>query len=499
MPTVIHHMRKVWSILLPISLLVPMPSAFAIGTTTPPVVLPDSPLIITAYSFDDIDPTTKTNNRVNYFELYNTSNELVRARDWSLKITWKLESSPPVGAVLQTPISLALASGDEYIPPRSYIVVSFGGAVSGPTVNIPTGLVGGSGNYVNDIALSANGFLPYQKSFSSPQTTPMRLKQTTTGYTSTGTYASEDRSSLYDNGWYEIGVTAPASFPFGPVEILAHPRACGPLEIDASCGDYVKFYNPTSSPIAFDGTRLRVGYQGQSVTTANTISLSGTIQSGEYVLFATTANGSPLSVTNSGGYVWLEDTYGLKVYTNTVVEYEDASSTTHQGESWAQINGVWGWATPSPSGANMPLPAEVEPAATTTSTLKACDAGQYRNPATNRCKSLTASTTSLKACAVNQYRNAQTNRCKAIATTTSLKACEVGQMRNPLTNRCKKTAPTTLPAADFPVKEISSSKASPLGWVAFAGVGSAAIGYGVWEWRRELSSGYRSVLKWLKP
>lgn len=126
-------------------------------------------------------------------------------------------------------------------------------------------------------------------------------------------------------------------------EILANPRACSPLETALDCRDYVKLYNPTDQPADLSLFRLRSGYQGQSATASNTFLLAGIIQPGHFAVIATSADNRPISLTSSGGFVWLEDTYGVKRYDTTVQEYPDASSDSKKGQAWAYdtSDGQW--------------------------------------------------------------------------------------------------------------------------------------------------------------
>ena len=155
------------------------------------------------------------------------------------------------------------------------------------------------------------------------------------------------------------------------------------------------------------------------------------------------------------------------------------------------------------------------------SVLVACKAGQYRHPETNRCRNLTSATSSLTPCKAGQYRNSETNRCRNNATAGStLTPCKAGQERNPATNRCRSTAAanSTLkpcapgqernPAtnrcrkivsgdatAGFAVVEDPTAEAGKKwSWVALGGVGAVSLGYGVWEWRRELKDMFANLL-----
>jgi hypothetical protein len=121
-------------------------------------------------------------------------------------------------------------------------------------------------------------------------------------------------------------------------------------------------------------------------------------------------------------------------------------------------------------------------------TTSVCDEGQYRNPATNRCKSLVSTTSVLTPCAANQIRSPDTNRCRAAtATTSDVKPCAANQERNPATNRCR-NASTTATKSDFPVQTVAQTGEATLGWWAFGGAGTLAVGYAGWEWRREVLS-----------
>lgn len=125
-------------------------------------------------------------------------------------------------------------------------------------------------------------------------------------------------------------------------------------------------------------------------------------------------------------------------------------------------------------------------ATTATSSLTPCKAGQSRNPTTNRCRNITSMTSTLTPCKAGQVRNPATNRCKAVATTAStLKPCAVGQERNPATNRCRKVAQGDANAG-FKIVESDKATDHVVSWLALGAIGSMALGYGAWEWRREV-------------
>lgn len=326
------------------------------------------------------------------------------------------------------------------------------------------------------------------------------------------TMSSLGRTTIYAGIWYEPPVETPVRI----MELLPRSRECAPNELAPDCRDFIKLYNPAPVDVPLESLRLRLGYQGQPTSSSNTIVLGGLLRAGEYGILTARADGSPLSVTNDGGYAWLEDTYGIQRYDATIVSYPSAESVTKVGWAWAfdTQDDQWKWtstAMPYSQASVFTLSVELEeepkepvlvPCAanqyrhpvtnrcrlieTETTGLKQCASNQYRNPATNRCRSVTASITQLTPCGVGQYRNPSTNRCRATAgtTTSSLKPCAANQERNPVTNRCRTVVRNI--AADFPVEQVRQSGEAVMGWWALGGVSILAAGYAGWEWRREL-------------
>lgn len=473
-------------------------SVSAQDATDPPEILPVSSLIISAYSVIGEQPR--------YIELYNDSDELVVVEGWTIRISWTLRQSAPAGssALVVAPLSVYTPLDDSvpYIVPGGYVVVGFNGAVANALSQMTlTGLPNFA--YVSEIRLENPEYRPYIRALTEAQSTAgstMRLNQGATGYTTT--YGTVNSDKIYQNeeGYYYAPT---GGFALAPVEILANPKSCSPLDGDSSCLEYVKFYNHTTAAVDFSGVRLRAG----STTTV----LDGVIASGEYGIFA-------VSLPNTGGYVSLEDTYGVHTYENTVVEYPDASPASRRGVSWALIEGVWQWAVPSPSGANTAIvvkevkdkednltPCRADQyrspetnrcrlIASTSSSSKPCAANQYRSPDTNRCRNIASSSSVLTPCAANQYRSPETNRCRSVASAVSaLTPCAANQERNPDTNRCRAVLAASMPTADFPVEADGESNDQSLGWVAFVGVGGMALAYAGWEWRYEITGIFRKL------
>jgi len=440
---------------------------------TPPPDLSDSSVIITGYSI--------TNAQLEYVQLYNEEDRPINLADWRLEYFVNGQVNPV----------LSVALGD-WVAPTNYVLVADEVAVTNPdfafsladqTGKIPAKL--------RIVPATNAGFKPHEVSVSSG-VRQRNISSSTGDYLSTFSIATNP--TLYGGGFYDLLIATNLQFS----EIVANPRKCSPLETSLDCLDYVKFYNPTTSPIELSQFRLRVGYVGQNPSSSNTFILTGTLLPGEYVVVAQDFDSQPISLTNSGSFIWLEDTYGIIRYDNTIMEYPDASADSKKGWAWAYdiADGLWKW-TSQPTPHNAPsvfvLPAETKKMAAEKA-LVPCKEGQYRSEETNRCRSIASVASTLTPCKEGQERNPETNRCRSVAgASTELKPCEPGQERNPETNRCRKVAGGDIPGAAFAVQETPENGGTFVGWWALAGVGVLAAGYGIWEWRRELWSGIRKI------
>jgi hypothetical protein len=438
----------------------------------PASVKTDSPVIITGYSFHG--------PRVSYVQLFNTSDEVVNLDGWQLSYKITGQTDPVV-----------IASLHGLLKPSNYIVAADSSFMTsadfGYTLNIPAAVTANASTISLDAPTS---YLPHAVTlkFDAHSDYWQRNISTSTGnYLTTFAYfVPPSPFTLYGGGLYEY----PGQTGLQVSEILANPRACSPLDTAGDCQDYVKLYNPTGQPIHLDQFRLRSGYQGQTSTASNTFSLNGTIEPGHYAII-------PASITNSGGFIWVEDAYGIKRYDNTVLEYPDASSDIKKGQAWAYdaSDGQWKWTIqPTPADSPNVFPAPIVKVTATTSSTKPCREDQYRSEDTNRCRSLASLVTATPApCDDDQERNPVTNRCRKIATAASqLAPCKEGQERNPDTNRCRNVV-SSVPAADFAIEPIAETGKAFTGWWALGGIGTLAVGRGLWEWRGEMLDGIRKV------
>lgn len=304
-------------------------------------------------------------------------------------------------------------------------------------------------------------------------------------------------------------------------EIYPHAKSCAPNDASAVCGDYIKLFNPTDSLLDIGNYRLRSDSGSSESSNAFHLDNYANVPAKGYVTVRVRDDGDNLSLTDSGGYVWLEDAEGVEKYDETIVEYPDAGSTSKVGWAWAMDeNNQWQWTpAPSPDMANsFPLPGmggTVDAA-----TLAACPAGKYRNPDTNRCRTVEEAINDLAACDEGSERNPETNRCRKIATLASatVTPCDAGQERNPETNRCRKVGgDTTTPKPCDPGQErnpdtgrcrkvTNTSKAANVidqpkkqglfntNSLVLGIVGVGAIGYGLYEWRSEMTGAFSKLV-----
>jgi len=478
----------------------------------------DSSLLLTQYG--------ASNDRLDYIEVYNDSDQLFILDGWTAEYSVELD-----GIVTTVPLNIVLSG---LLEPGTYTALAdtSSGLLTPFTYTITGTNLGrvqsarlippASANYMAETVENPT----YSKSnqcngVSPPDSTPPEIfgiKRNTS--TSTGTYLSSMCYVDLLNDTRTIFIDALYIMPVEPlleiVEIVPHARSCSPFEEALNCSDYVKLYNGGTESVQLEKYRLRSGTKGQSASSSNTFVFAGAIASGEYKTY-------DVDVSNSGSWLWFEDSYGLEKYEATATQYPSAG-TTKVGQAWMydQTDGTWKWTTQLSGSNNAPkylapvITAPSKPsllqtcrtdqyrnpqtnrcklkiAATSTSSLVPCRSDQTRNPATNRCKSTgtLANTTSLVACKVGQFRNPETNRCKSSSIASStLKPCRADQERNVETNRCRNVLGASIPSAAFAVEDTAhGGSADPLGWIAFAGVGSLAIGYGVWEWRREVGAG----------
>lgn len=133
-------------------------------------------------------------------------------------------------------------------------------------------------------------------------------------------------------------------------------------------------------------------------------------------------------------------------------------------------------------------------------TIAPCKDGYYRSEETGRCRSIaSAAAKTLKPCPEGQFRNSSTGRCKKIASTDDIaKECPEGFERNPQTKRCRKIKSANMPTVGSAAAEVKQIAGATWGWWVFGGVSLLAVGYGVWQWRWEISQFVRKIRESIK-
>ena len=133
-------------------------------------------------------------------------------------------------------------------------------------------------------------------------------------------------------------------------------------------------------------------------------------------------------------------------------------------------------------------------------TITPCKDGYYRSEETGRCRSIaSAAAKTLKPCPEGQFRNSATGRCKKIASTDDIaKECPEGFERNPQTKRCRKIKSANMPTVGSAAAEVKQVAGATWGWWVFGGVSLLAVGYGVWQWRWEISQFVRKIREIIK-
>ncbi len=487
---------------------------------TPTVLPKNGTVIITAYKANVIDttPAASASNKlftigeVYIIELFNSGSTPVNLTEVRL-----LDTANPARELL---FNKTERTG--WLEPGKHVVLAADGAVS---ANTTYKLLGWNGitpmaaarpaslsvvygdNRASSVDISGDNILR-KRTFGSASYNA--TFQDAVGPSDTADVTIWDR--LYDDGLYAPPATAAG---LAIIEIYPYSSSCSPFDSSILCGDYIKIVNTSDHTIDLDEYVLRTDSSSASRTAANTFSLAGTLQPGDTHVVYRTDTGAAISLTNSGGYIWLEDKWGIEQYTDTVAHYESAGSS-RQGYSYALAeDGTWQWtSTPQPYGDNtitVPI-AEAAPCTEgkyrnpdtnrcrniedVISDLVPCGEGKERSPETNRCRNIASIASSLTPCKEGQERNPATNRCRSIASAIAeLLPCDEGYERNPATNRCRKVKDANVLGAEYPVEPYKQEGVALATWWIVGGIAALAAGYGVWEWRREIGAGLARVLR----
>lgn len=283
-------------------------------------------------------------------------------------------------------------------------------------------------------------------------------------------------------------------------------NACSGLRLSEIAANtdrqFIEVYNATSQAMDISGCQLQTN---RSQAASYIFGAGSVLGNGE--VRSIYLSQTPLTLTKAtSGTVYLLDSTGT-----TEVDAQPYSNLK-QDTSWALIDGEWRQTynvTPGMVNRYAEYPAcqagyyrngETGNCnkIVASSELATCAANQYRSEETNRCRLIASTASSLQSCAANQYRNPETNRCRLLSSAESdLQPCTADQERNLETNRCRKVLGSSVAEAGHKLEDTSSG-GSTIGWIAFAAVGLLAIGYAIWEWRRELGGFFGSMIGSIK-
>lgn len=299
---------------------------YAIDTVPSSDPLIDGSFIISGYSI--------SGHTLRYAQITNNSNEIASLDGWKLSLEWS------TGVWVSEELNGLL-------PAHKKIIFADNSAVPGATYNYnpteqPTDprattlkLVAPLGRGFNDHTVSISVSSSTVSIASVPATYyfARNISSSTGNFLSTFTafVPNEDFVLEQDELYHPLSMS-----PLTVTEIYPEAVTCEPGSASLLCGDYVKLQNISSSTVDLSSIRIRVGSAGQAASSSNTSYPTGSLASGSYVVV-------PLSLTNSGSWVWVEDVYGVSLYSETISAYPSSSGHTGWSYAFNDVSGQWQW------------------------------------------------------------------------------------------------------------------------------------------------------------
>ena len=240
-------------------------------------------------------------------------------------------------------------------------------------------------------------------------------------------------------------------------------------------GEWIELWNYGAEPVSLEGLVVRY-----NIRTVKELTLSQPIMLDPNSYYVVQSPDYTLSLTNTASSASLYSSDSSLL--SETAPYENAPD----GTSWAWFETGWEFTNrPTPGVANKANALEEMPVLPITSSLKPCRPDQYRSTETNRCRLIPKASVA-SACQPGWYRNPETGRCRKIAVAPTLKPCAEGQVRNPETNRCRTNKQMT--EVDYGVLAAVDTNEPSQGYILLilALLAAGILGYGIWEWRREV-------------
>lgn len=266
--------------------------------------------------------------------------------------------------------------------------------------------------------------------------------------------------------------------------------------------EFIEIFNPTNNTIDLGAYSVAVGVGADKYYA---FPIGSMIGPGEYRIF--TDSEMKFTLVNTTGRVVLRSVDNYTWGDSGV--YENAA----EGFSWSYIGGLWRYTNvPTPGTDNLASTGIDDDLIQAEKTLLPCPVGKYRNPLTNRCRSIGNDALIMAACGPDQYRNPdsgrckkitsvtltpckdgqyrseETNRCRNIVTTSNRKPCKDNQYRSEETGRCRNLVAAQVPGVGYGVQKTTDSTATFVGWGLLGISLCLVLVYAFWEWRQEIRS-----------
>ena len=230
---------------------------------------------------------------------------------------------------------------------------------------------------------------------------------------------------------------------------------------------FVELYNSSSEWIQLDGCSIQ--YKSKK------IELSGGIAADEY-LARYVPEVSLTKNPSKSNELKLVDVNGQT--RDTLIYYHGQK----KGVAYAQFDFLW---TGEENWQHTYAPTPGEP--NVYQKYKTCPEGKVINEETGNCVKISSSTV-LEPCPPGKYRNPLTNRCKSVfAASSELKPCPEGYERNPETNRCRKIVSNTGADYGFSITATEGDN-NFIAFGALGAVGVMGVCYVTWQFRREITA-----------